>query len=184
MVNSTGVSATVNDSDNIRKYYTIFINTMSTIARSFGAKIVKNITDGLIMYFPKTSNSIDDTAFKDVIECGSTMLAAGNVISTKLTEQKLAAVTYRISADYGKVEVAKVKTSQQSCCYHFVADCYRCVFSCIILVTSQLTAATIMFSPAFNCYPLLSQGLNCARTMHVFVIYSMQIPGTATFLKR
>ena len=34
MVNSTGGDATVNDSDNIRKYYTIFINTMSTIARS------------------------------------------------------------------------------------------------------------------------------------------------------
>ena len=113
MVNSTDASGTVNDSDNIRKYYTIFINTMSTIARSFGAKIVKNITDGLIMYFPKTSNSIDDSAFKDVIECGITMLAAGDVINTKLTGEKLTAVTYRISADYGKVEVAKVKTSQQ-----------------------------------------------------------------------
>ena len=42
-----------------------------------------------------------------------TMLAAGDVINTKLTEQKLAAVTYRISADYGMVEVAKLKTSQQ-----------------------------------------------------------------------
>jgi two-component system, OmpR family, response regulator ChvI len=113
MVNSTGASTTVNDSDNIRKYYTIFINTMSTIARSFGAKIVKNITDGLIMYFPQTSNSIDDSAFKDVIECGITMLAAGDVINTKLTKEKITAVTYRISADYGKVEVAKVKTSQQ-----------------------------------------------------------------------
>ena len=113
MVNSTGASTTVNDSDNIRKYYTIFINTMSTIARSFGAKIVKNITDGLVMYFPQTSNSIDDSAFKDVIECGITMLAAGDVINTKLTKEKLTAVTYRISADYGKVEVAKVKTSQQ-----------------------------------------------------------------------
>jgi two-component system response regulator ChvI len=113
MVNSTGVSATVNDSDNIRKHYTIFINTMSNIARRFGAKIVKNITDGLIMYFPRTSNSIDDSAFKNVIECGITMLAAGDVIKTKLTREKLAAVTYRISADYGKVEVAKLKTSQQ-----------------------------------------------------------------------
>jgi two-component system response regulator ChvI len=112
MVNSIGAGTTVNDSDNIRKHYTIFINTMSNIARRFGAKIVKNITDGLIMYFPKTSDSIDDSAFKDVIECGITMLAAGDVISTKLSEER-AAVTYRISADYGKVEVAKVKTSQQ-----------------------------------------------------------------------
>ncbi|MGC1933166.1 MAG: adenylate/guanylate cyclase domain-containing protein, partial [Candidatus Nitrosopolaris sp.] len=113
MVNSTGAITTVNDPDNIRKYYTILINTMSTIARSFRAKIVKNITDGLIIYFPQTSNSNDDSAFKDVIECGITMLAAGDVINTKLTKEKLAAVTYRISANYGKVEVAKLKTSQQ-----------------------------------------------------------------------
>ena len=106
------ISTTVNDSDT-RKYYTIFINTMSTIARSFGANIVKNITDGLIIYFPQTSNSIDDFAFKNVIECGITILAAGDVINTKLTKEKLTAVTYRISADYGRVEVAKVKTSQQ-----------------------------------------------------------------------
>ena len=113
MVNSTDASGTVNDSDNIRKHYAIFINTMSIIARSFGAKIVKNITDGLIMYFPQTSNSFDDSAFKNVIECGITMLAAGDVINTKLAKENLAAVTYRISADYGMVEVAKLKTSQQ-----------------------------------------------------------------------
>jgi len=111
MVNSTG--ATFYGSDDIRRHYAIFINTMSIIARSFGAKIVKNITDGLIMYFPQTSNSIDDSAFKDVIECGITMIAAGDVINAKLTKENLAAVTYRISADYGKVEVAKLKTSQQ-----------------------------------------------------------------------
>jgi hypothetical protein len=49
----------------------------------------------------------------DVIECGITMLAAGNVINTKLTKENLSAVTYRISADYGMVELAKLKTSQQ-----------------------------------------------------------------------
>ncbi|MDQ6668565.1 MAG: hypothetical protein M3Y53_10130, partial [Thermoproteota archaeon] len=113
MMNPNGASSTFNDSDNSRKYYAVFINTMSTLARNFGAKIVKNITDSLIIYFPQTSNSTDDSAFKDVIECGITMLAAGDVINTKLTEEELATVTYRISADYGKVEVAKSTTSQQ-----------------------------------------------------------------------
>jgi hypothetical protein len=86
MVNTTGAIITTNDSDNIRRYYTSFINPMSDIARDFGAKIVKNITDALIIYFPQTSNSMDDSAFKDVIECGVTMLAASAVINTKLTE--------------------------------------------------------------------------------------------------
>jgi two-component system response regulator ChvI len=113
MMNPNGASSNLNDSANSRKYYAVFINTMSTLARNFGAKIVKNITDSLIIYFPKTSNSTDYSAFRDVIECGITMLAAGDVINTKLTEEALAAVTYRISADYGKVEVAKSTTSQQ-----------------------------------------------------------------------
>jgi class 3 adenylate cyclase len=115
MVNTTGAIITTNDSDdirNIRKYYTIFINPMSDIARDFGARIVKNITDALIIYFPQTSNSTDDSAFKDVIECGITVLAASGAINTKLTEQKLSVVTYRISANYGKVEVARSTTSQ------------------------------------------------------------------------
>lgn len=114
MVNTTGAIITTNDSDDIRKYYTIFIIPMSDIARDFGAKIVKNIADTLIIYFPQTSNSTDDSAFKDVIECGITMLAAGYVIKTKLTEEKLSVVIYRISADYGKVDVAKSKTSQHN----------------------------------------------------------------------
>jgi two-component system, OmpR family, response regulator ChvI len=113
MMNPSGASNNHNDSDNSRKYHTVFINTMSTLARNFGAKIVKNITDSLIIYFPKTSNSADCSAFQDVIECGITMLAAGDVINTKLSEEELAAVTYRISADYGKVEVAKSTTSQE-----------------------------------------------------------------------
>jgi two-component system, OmpR family, response regulator ChvI len=113
MVNPSVASTTSNDSDNIRKYYTIFINIMSTMTKNFGAKTVKDSQDSLIIYFPQTSNSTDDSAFKDVIECGITMLAAGDVINTKLTEEKLIPVTYRISADYGKVEVAKSKTSQR-----------------------------------------------------------------------
>jgi two-component system response regulator ChvI len=113
MMNPNGASNNLNDSDNSRKYHTVFINTMSTLARNFGAKIVKNITDSLIIYFPQTSNSADCSAFQDVIECGITMLAAGDVINTKLSEEELTAVTYRISADYGKVEVAKSTTSQE-----------------------------------------------------------------------
>jgi two-component system response regulator ChvI len=99
MVNPSVASTTFNDSDNIRKYYTIFINIMSTMTRNFGAKTVKDSQDSLIIYFPQTSNSTDDSAFKDVIECGITMLAAGDVINTKLAEAKLTSVTYRISAD-------------------------------------------------------------------------------------
>jgi two-component system, OmpR family, response regulator ChvI len=103
-------TAVVNDLYGIRTYYTTFINTMSNIARQFGARMVKNITDTLIVYFPRTSNSSNVSAFSDVIECGITLLAAGDAINSELNNNP-PSVTYKISADYGKVEVAKSMTS-------------------------------------------------------------------------
>jgi two-component system, OmpR family, response regulator ChvI len=101
----------IEDSEADRKYYSIVFNTISAIAKSFDAKIIKNVGDGLVWYFPRTSNSTDESAFNDVIECGLTIIAALPTINAKLLEENLPTVNYRISADYGKVEVAKSATS-------------------------------------------------------------------------
>ncbi len=101
----------IQNSDAAKKYYSIIFNMVVAIARSFDAKIVKNLGDGLVCYFPKTNTSTDDAAFKDVIECGLTVMAARHIIETKLFEEKLPTVNFRISVDYGKVEVAKSITS-------------------------------------------------------------------------
>ena len=113
-MNSTKVIASIAaNSEKIRKIYSIFINTMSTIAKNFNAKVIKNAGDSLIFYFPKTSNSNSISAFKDVIECGLTMIAARSVINSKLhKEGLLLSIDYRISADYGKIEMARSGTSQ------------------------------------------------------------------------
>jgi two-component system, OmpR family, response regulator ChvI len=102
---------TIKESDAIRKYYSIVFNTITAIAKSFDARIIKNVGDGLVWYFPRTSNSTDESAFKDVIECGLTIIAAHHSINARLHEENLPTVNYRISADYGKVEVAKSATS-------------------------------------------------------------------------
>ena len=55
MVNSTKIIQNISDAGEIRKYYSIFINTLASIARNFGAKIIKSTDMSLIYYFPKTS---------------------------------------------------------------------------------------------------------------------------------
>ena len=76
MVDSIGFTFQIKDSEKIRKYYSIFINTMAAIARNFGAKIIKNIGTSLVYFFPKTSSTDDNqAAFRDVLECGITMIA-------------------------------------------------------------------------------------------------------------
>src|SRR6266540_517421 len=107
IVNSTLVTARMTDSDHIRKYYAIFINTMATIARNFEGMVIKNSGDSVIYYFPNTSDSSNECAFRNVLECCLTMIAANSVINDKLYEEALPAVKYRISADYGRMQIAK-----------------------------------------------------------------------------
>jgi len=111
MMNSTKISAELTDTG-ISKYYTIFLNAMATIAKNHGAKIVKNAGDCLIYYFPNTSESSNLLAFKDVIECGITMILAHRTINAKLHEERLPSLDYRISADYGIVQVARSRSLQ------------------------------------------------------------------------
>ena len=112
MVDSVGFTFQIKDAEKIRKYYSIFINTMAAIARNFGAKIIKNTGTSLVYFFPKTSSTDNRSAFIDVIECGITMIAASNTINEKLREEGgLPSLYYRISADYGSVEVARSITS-------------------------------------------------------------------------
>lgn len=99
------------DADKMKRYYSVFINIMSAIARDFNSTIIKNTGDSLIYYFPDTSDSANISAFKGVLECGLTMIAIHPIINAKLNEERLPSLHYRISADYGRAAVAKSLTS-------------------------------------------------------------------------
>jgi two-component system, OmpR family, response regulator ChvI len=100
------------NSDKARKYYSIFLNTMASIVKGFDAKIIKNLDDGLVCYFPKTSDPRNDAAFADVIGFGVTAIEASHNINTMMQEEKISSsVNYRISIDYGNVEVAETVAS-------------------------------------------------------------------------
>ncbi len=115
IVDSTKITTLeIGGSDKIKMYYSIFLNTMAAIARDFDGTIIKNAGDSLIFYFPKTTGSIFDGRkidFKNVFECGLTMIAVNPIINAELKEKDLPSLSYRISADYGEVEVAKSLTS-------------------------------------------------------------------------
>jgi CheY-like chemotaxis protein len=111
MVNSTQITAKIADGNKIKKYYEIFLNAMATLAKNFGAKVIKNVGDALIFYFPDTSHTENMTAFKEVLECCSAIIAAHEFINIRLEAEGLPPVSYRISADYGRVEVATTVTS-------------------------------------------------------------------------
>ena len=115
IVDSTRITTIeIADSEKTKIYYSVFINTMAAIARNFDGTIIKNTGDSLIYYFPKTTSragNSDATNFKNVFECGLTMIAVNPIMNVKLKEKGLPDLSYRISADYGRVEVAKSLSS-------------------------------------------------------------------------
>jgi two-component system response regulator ChvI len=111
MVNSTQITAKIADGNKIKKYYEIFLNAMATLAKNFGAKVIKNVGDALVFYFPDTSHIENRIAFKEVLECCTAITAAHEFINMRLEAEELPPVGYRISADYGRVEVATTVTS-------------------------------------------------------------------------
>lgn len=112
MVESTKVISQIKKSDKIAQYYSIFLNSISLIVHKFAGKIIKNTGDGMVCYFPQTSDPNNRSAFSDVIECGLTMMAAFRFINIRMHEMDLPDVRYRISSDYGRFSIAKSLTSQ------------------------------------------------------------------------
>jgi class 3 adenylate cyclase/CheY-like chemotaxis protein len=107
IVGSSQITAKITPSEKIGKFYSTFINAVASIVKDHNGKIVKTVGDGVLFYFPGTSNIEDIEAFVDALECCLTMISSRNAINAKLYEEKLPGISYRISAEYGRVEVAK-----------------------------------------------------------------------------
>lgn len=109
MKSTDSVAKIFNDSLKLRKYYSLFLNTMGKIVTNYNGNILKNAGDSIIFYFPKTSDlSIyNKSSFIEVLECGLTMTSARCMLNQKAHEEKIPPIYFRISAVYGKVETAK-----------------------------------------------------------------------------
>ena len=106
---STKITLKLTDSES-SSLYRIFLNSMAMIVRDFEGRVVKNIGDALLFYFPNTFSK-DINEFKKVLNCCLTMFDSHEKINNKLKEENLPTVDYKISATFGSVRVAKTTTS-------------------------------------------------------------------------
>jgi len=84
---------------------------MTSIISRHGGKVVKNAGDNLLYYFPSTMNESNYLDFQNVIECGLSMIDVKDQMDLLLNLNGLPPINYRISASYGKVELAIVANS-------------------------------------------------------------------------
>ena len=106
IVDSTMNTREIIGSDKIRGYYSIFLNTMATIIKDHNGKVIKNSGDNLLYYFPKTVDASNELAFQDVLDCGLALIASNSTLTANLSNYGLPSIDYRISGNYGKVELA------------------------------------------------------------------------------
>ncbi len=106
IIDSTSNTYDILESKKIKQYYSVFLNTMTSIIIRHGGKVIKNAGDNLLYYFPSTMNESNYLDFQDVIECGLSMIDAKDQVDLLLNLNGLPPINYRISASYGKVELA------------------------------------------------------------------------------
>ena len=107
LVDSTKNTLLMDNLECIRKYYSKFINLTSEIIKNHNGKVIKNIGDCILFYFPKTTTNNND-AFREAIECGFSILDRRNTINQELSSQNLPLFNYRITMDYGLLDMALV----------------------------------------------------------------------------
>lgn len=111
IVGSTSIVSKIQNSEKIRMFYSIFINAIASILKKYNGRIIKTLGDGVISYFPQTADTSNIKAFEDVVECCFAQIAKNPNINSTLRKAGLPTIGYRISADYGRVEIAKSSAS-------------------------------------------------------------------------
>jgi class 3 adenylate cyclase len=106
VVNSTQTIARLSKEQSCA-FYSVFLNTVGYVIENNGGKVVKNMGDGILFYFPKLTGSDKDIP----IQCGKKILEATKMINSIFKKKKISAIKYRVSLDYGPIMVARYSTS-------------------------------------------------------------------------
>jgi CheY-like chemotaxis protein/class 3 adenylate cyclase len=138
LVDSTKNTITMDNLEYIRIYYSKFINSVSKIVKSYGGKIIKSIGDCLLLHFPKTSDNKNEAAFREAIECGLKILDARHVVNQELSKQQLPPFNYRITIDFGILDLALVGDYSQVDLFGSTINICSKINSSSLSVTNQI----------------------------------------------
>jgi two-component system, OmpR family, response regulator ChvI len=112
IVNSTAVTSSLAQEDKIRKFYSLFVNSVAPVISHFGGRVLKTGGDSVIYYFPNTVEMERIEAFKNVLECGISLLDLRSTVNSLYRREGIQPIGYRISADYGRLELAESRFSR------------------------------------------------------------------------
>jgi two-component system, OmpR family, response regulator ChvI len=112
IVDSTAVTSSLAHEDKIRKFYSLFVNSVSPVISRFGGRVLKTGGDSLIYYFPRTAEEKRIEGFTNLLECGISLLDLRGTVNGLYKKEGIHPIGYRISADYGRLELAESRFSR------------------------------------------------------------------------
>ncbi|HXW12510.1 MAG TPA: adenylate/guanylate cyclase domain-containing protein [Nitrososphaeraceae archaeon] len=115
MIDSTRITAGL-PTHQMSRYYSLFINWVSSVIRGYGGEVVKNTGDGLLFYYCSVGDSPTkaDSHAKTVRNCLNSAITLSILhqnVNKKFISEKLPELNYRISLDYGEVSFAQTVDS-------------------------------------------------------------------------
>ena len=159
VVDSTKNIITMDNLEHVRIYYSKFINSISKIAKSYGGKVIKNMGDSLLLPFPKTSDNKNEKVFRQVIKCGFEILDARHVVNQELSKQHSPPYNYRISMDFGVLDLALVGDYSQ-------IDLFGSTVNLCLKINSSSSSSSSIVNQIIigeNCYRILKFFTNIAN---------------------
>lgn len=99
VIGSTNITAKLS-SEEIDEFYTIFLNHIYWAIKSSKFKIIKNMGDGILFYFPEDFHQEKISGIKSSL---NEILLSRENINLELTSKKLPTIDLRISLSFGTI---------------------------------------------------------------------------------
>ncbi|HEX2408157.1 MAG TPA: response regulator [Nitrososphaeraceae archaeon] len=175
LVDSTKNTITMDNLEAIRKYYSTFINSISENVKSYSGKVIKNIGDCLLFYFPKTSNNKNSDAFKEAIDCGFNILDKRYNINEELTTQHLPPFNYKIIIDYGLVDLALMGEHSQIDLFGSTINLCSKINSSSLSIPNEIIIGDNVYR-VLKSFPSLSKNFNFFNNSEYKITHVIRYP--------
>ena len=175
LVDSTKNTITMDNLEAIRKYYSTFINSISENVKSYSGKVIKNIGDCLLFYFPKTSNNKNSDAFKEAIDCGFNILDKRYNINEELTIQHLPPFNYKIIIDYGLVDLALMGEHSQIDLFGSIINLCSKINSSSLSIPNEIIIGDNIYR-VLKSFPSLSKNFNFFNNSEYKITHVIRYP--------
>ena len=106
MMGSTKLASQIPDSK-LSIFYSTFLNSMANTVGKYNGKVVKSMGDALLFHFDDSCGDY----LRDALMCGLDMIENRDEINNALHDEKLPAINYRISGDFGRVIIGYSRAS-------------------------------------------------------------------------